>query len=298
MKIDEVMNLNQILLDCSGKKNLDHKIYIDNLHTPYAEFSKNYILPGTSTHSIDFISAKNYISAIAKLIPEAVEGCSVLPEPRPKRESEKIFLVKKFVLHEKQFLYILKLEPTYLGGAESEQILQKATQEKTASILTNRIYFSTRIIQIEHTISQDQTITDFQAKNYTEGNFKIETGSKGILSEKKRVSELFDEIDFSDLVTSLKHTLSITDENWKLGKVFDPVGVEYLSISLKFLSLSQKQILNDFQNFSSIFDFLFYQKELPADAIDHYKKWLDVYSMERSQSPSGNVRWKIARTEI
>ncbi len=297
MTLGEISIINRMIRDCSGKKNLEHEIFVDNLHSPYAEFNESYILPAVQTQSIDFQAAKKYMDTIIKYIPEAIEGCSILPEARPKRESDKIFLVKKISSGSKIFLYILKLEPVYLGGANLEQIQEKATQEKTVSIKTNRIYFSIRIIPLEEIMENDQTICDFQAKNYAEGIYKIETTSSGVLSGKKTVSELFDEIDFGDLVQSLKDIFHITNESWKLGKVFEPVGVEYLTVSLKFLTLSQKEILEDFQSFQSILDILYDNGEPSVNSIENYVHWLNLFSMERLQSSSGNMRWKIFRKE-
>ncbi|MCC6275551.1 MAG: hypothetical protein IT569_06820 [Leptospiraceae bacterium] len=295
MTLGEITELNQIIHSSVGKANQQNEIYVDNLHSPYAEFSESYILPAVSHNSVDFDSAKKFIHTLVKFIPEAIDGCNVLPEPRPKRESGKLVVVKKLFLDSKEFLYVMKLEPTYLGGANHEQIQEKATQERNASIKTNRIYFSTRIIPVEKITEENGQITDFQAKSYDMGNFQAPTSTEGLRGGKKTVSELFDEIDFADVMQTLKDNLSVNKENWDLGKIYEPVSVEYLTISLRFLSLSQKEIFEDFSSFKNIFNVLYGEKEIPKSAKDQYAKWMSRYYAERTASSSGNMRWKINR---
>ncbi|NUM42251.1 MAG: hypothetical protein HUU45_11550, partial [Leptospiraceae bacterium] len=247
MTLDEIKELNRKIQSIPERKNLTHCVFVDNLHSPYAEFSETYILPPVSHNELDFLSAEKFIDTLIHFLPESISGCSVLPEPRPKRESGKLFLVKK--LYNDKFLYIIKFEPSYLGGVIPNDIIEKETLEKKASILTNRIYFSIRIIPVEKIIEKEGQIIDFQGKIFEPGNSTLIETNEQLHKGKKKVSELFDEIDFSDQIQNLNNKLLIHKNNWKPEKVYHPISIEYLTVSVRFLNLSQKQNLSDFDSF-------------------------------------------------
>jgi len=283
-----------MLAESSGT-NKPTKIFVDNLHSPYALFDEEYILPGSSIHSPDYDSALLYLQKISEFIPEAVFGCHVLPEPRPKRDVGKLSLVKEIIFDNIKYLYILKFDIAHLGGAKKEDILKNPSQYHNASVRTNRIYFSIRIVPVAEIYCEKGQIIDFNVLNYDPSIFQTST-EKLADSARRIVSEIFDEIDFTFANTKIREQLQITLENWAPGKVYEPAVIEFLTISLRFLILSQKELFRDFETFHEIIGFIFSGEKIPPEkSVENYLHWLRTFQAERTVSLSGNMLWRILK---
>ncbi|MCE9501579.1 MAG: beta-galactosidase, partial [Leptospira sp.] len=264
-------------------------------YSPYALFDMPYVLPGSSIYSPDFESVYLYIQTLSEYIPEAIVGCHVLPESRPKRDVGKLSLVKEIRIGEFRYLFILKFELAHLGGVKKEDVVKNASQMFNASVRTDRIYFSVRIIPVSSVDRDRNQIVDFTVQSYDASIFQMSTQNQSD-SSRRIVSEIFDEIDFTFANNSIRDQLRITPENWSPGKVYEPVAIEYLTVALRFLSLSQKEILADFESFHEIIGYIFAGEKFPPEkAVENYVKWLKSFRSERTISPSGNMLWRIQK---
>lgn len=297
MKWEEARQINQYLEKLSGK-NLPSQVYIDNLHCPYFEFSQEYQLPPLSTtEGVDYESALKYLTEIKNFIPELLLGTQILPEPKPKKEIYKIFLVKKI----QGFAWVLSLSVGYLGGSQPEKILKPKIGEFTPSILTNRIYFSSFVVPVEDWIIENNQIINFQplplAKVLeTLPSPHTETNRSSNSQDPIQIlpySELFDDPEKEREEDNLRKQYGFNDLPWKLGSIYYPIGLEYGTFSFRFLEAQNFQIENYWQQIKCAF---FGKNQFE---IQKGKKVLEDYfnsfSVENDLSPSGNLRWKILR---
>ncbi len=113
MKIQDYRSINRILGDSLGKNKVG-EVFVDNLHSPYIQFSDRFTINGTSITQPEFGDIRDFVHTVIKFLPEAVEGTSLLPEPRPKRETGKLFFVRPMMFGSSQFLYVFSVDMLYL----------------------------------------------------------------------------------------------------------------------------------------------------------------------------------------
>ncbi|MCW7469169.1 LIC_10030 family protein [Leptospira kanakyensis] len=289
MKVQDYQSINRILNETSGK-NKPGEIFVDNLHSPYIQFSEKFLIPGTSSTQPEFSDIKNFVQTVLKYIPEAIEGTCLLPEPRPKRETGKLFFVRPMIFGSSRFLYVFSVDMLYLGGAGSDEIKKPGSQNMTPSILTDRLYFQVKIIHLHSTKEVGENVIDFQAKRFQGGIFRVES-EKDDNKPIRRFSEIFDEIDFSETESTIREELGITPEVWKLGRIYSPIGIDYLSLSLRFLIPSLPKTIGQFRNFYPILTET--EAGIPEETLNKYHEYLSSFEVERTQSKSGNILWKV-----
>jgi hypothetical protein len=283
--------MNLFLKGLNGK-NSPLTIFVDNLHSPYILLNAEYILPALSNTDLTENDIYPYLQILSNFIPEAMTNCSVLPIQKPKRESGKISLVREISLRGHNYLYIFKIDAAYLGGSLRDKIKVSASQVKHPAIETDRIYFSTRIIPIKNVIRADGEIIDFEVQTFDKGLFFSET--EAVNTDRPRnYSELFDEIDYSHIMEPIKQSLKISQPHWTLGKIYEPVYIEYLTLAIRFLSVSYEKVLSHFSHFYEILEIIHGDGAISEITKRNFVFWLSKHSFERGTSPSGNMRWKI-----
>ncbi|PJZ71055.1 hypothetical protein CH373_00565 [Leptospira perolatii] len=315
MRLSEVKELNLLLSSLGEKKNEKLSIFIDNLHTPYFEFPSTYDLPSTSVFEVDYKAAQQFLNVAGELIPELIANCFVLPEPRPKRETDRLYLVRPiysegqvFQEHSEEnwkqkpppYLLVLSFHLMYLGGASSSDIVSQAHQGRTMSVRTNRIYYLARIVPIESLNLEEGTILDFVSKKYKETEFMVQVGRDPGDKIYQTFSEIFDEVDYSRQIKAINEVLGIQSNDWRLGRIFEPLAVEYLTLTPRFLDSSAVRIANEFLSFRQVVDLLLGSESmtLQNQSKDSLFAWLRSFRAERILSPSGNMAWKVFREEL
>ncbi|TGK07141.1 hypothetical protein EHO59_03260 [Leptospira semungkisensis] len=314
MKLNEIKELNKLLLTATKGKNEPVSLYVDNLHTSFLEFEETYILPSTSVFEIEFHAAESFLKSLLHLAPELVANCLVLPEPRPKRDIDRLFLIKPFYTEGEMFrenspdIWKDKLPPyavvtsfhlMHLGGANKEEIFQPAAQGKTMSVHTKRVYFSVRVVPLDSLTVHEGAVIDFSPKKYQESDFMVQISRDANEGVRHTYSEIFDEVDYSKQVGIIHETIGITSADWTLGKIFAPIAVEYLTLTARFLDASVETIAKDFISFHQVVDLLLRPDSMTLEesARNFFFAWLRSHKAERIISPSGNMAWKILREE-
>ncbi|MCC5813973.1 MAG: hypothetical protein JJT78_04395 [Leptospira sp.] len=292
----EAGKINRYLSKLSGIS-LPSKIFIDNLHYPYFEFSEYYSLPTSSSlDGMDFNSSMEYIQEISRFIPELISNSFILPEPKPKKETGKIFLVRQLSkIGNQSFIWVLTLEATYLGGAEKSNILQPARQGRTTSIRTNRIYFKSFAIPVESILRERDEIRGFDPYEIRELLTDIASGNQPD-SRIKPYSELFDEADYSEQEKTILNIYSINSDNWKPGNVYKPLGMDYLSLSVRFLEKSFSDIESIWSRIGNSIWINQEKGSIPSSNNENFielHEYLRQIDFRSDQSPSGNLRWEI-----
>jgi len=290
---NDLKEMNAFLKQLDGK-NVTSSIYVDNLHSPFILLENEYLLPSISNMDLTVRDIFPYLKVLASLIPEAIVGCSILPMQKPKRESGKISFVKEISIRGYNYLYVFKIDAAYLGGSPKEKIKVPATQVTHPAIETDRIYFSSRIIPIKNVIRADGEIIDFEIQNFDKGVFFSEVERETDKGDMPRnYSELFDEVDYSNIVEPIKLGLKILHPNWNLGKIYEPVYIEYLTLSIRFLCASFKEIYSHFSHFYEVLEVIHTGGIISDISLRNFIYWLGKHSFDRNISPSGNMRWKI-----
>ncbi|WCL49553.1 LIC_10030 family protein [Leptospira sp. GIMC2001] len=299
MKLDEVAKLNKLLAGISGI-NIPLRIYIDNLHCPYLELEGEYILPPCSVlDGVGYDTAKQYLKEISRLVPELISGMQVLPFPRPKKDSSKLFLVQR-IEGEQEFLLLIVLDVAHLGGIQNDKIVKKANQSQTISIRTNRIYFTSKIIPIEKIYIDKGNIVNFDGYEVTEWIEKQRKNVKQLETElENRIrpfSDLFDDADFSTQEKLIAEHLGINRENWRLGKVYSPIGIEHLCFSIRFLEARKQTILETWNMIrDSFWDGLTSNENLEKGVTIALHNYLSNFDSKLEYSQSDNPRWLITK---
>lgn len=287
---DEV---NQSLVSLTGK-NQPGKVFVDNLHSPFIQFSDSFLLPASSTIEPEFSAKVQFVQTLMHLLPEAINGTSLLPEPRPKKDVGKLFFVRPFLLQNKQFLYIFSTDFQYLGGSSPTEVREPATQNTTPCIETDRVYFQIKVIPVETMQEMQGVVQDFQPKRFRGGSFSWQTERDPNRAVRK-FSEIFDEMDFSEIESKIRDEIGISAFNWTLGKIFQPIGIDYLSLCFRFLNPNLSKIIKDLKGFYEILEPS--ESGVPPRAISAYQAFLSRHQTERKLSKSGNICWKINFTE-
>ncbi|HMV77602.1 MAG TPA: hypothetical protein PL048_14745 [Leptospiraceae bacterium] len=305
MNLDDSAYLNGFLRSYTAHEKKDHTVYVDNLKTPFILLDKRYVLPSVPLMGVDKNSAFQFLNAVIENFPGAIQGFHVLPEARPKRDIQKLALVKHFEADVNQFIYMIKFETAYLGGAAKDEIVSPATQGYSASVLTDRIYFHAKIFSVENVMYRDRNIADFTVRRFEPSIYQQAAGQE---TKKKNYSELFDEIDYSELLGPVKEFMGINDLNWKLRSLYEPVWVEHMSLTLRFLNFQIMENTEYFKSFRELFTapsersvsapsaeelFREYESESVSLAKKLFIHWLNRHSFERTKSSSGNPAWKI-----
>lgn len=289
MKIQDYKSINRLLGEFSAKNKVG-EVFVDNLHSPYIQFPERFTIHGTSVTEPEFGDIKDFVHTIIKFLPEAVEGTGLLPEPRPKRETGKLFFVRPMLFGPYRFLYIFSVDMLYLGGAKSEEIKRAGSQNMTPTIITDRLYFQVKVIPIKSIKEEGDHVIDFEAKRFQGGEFRVES-ERDENKPIRKFSEIFDEIDFSDTETKIREELGITPDIWKLGRIYSPIGIDYLSLSLRFLNPSLPKTIFHFKTFYQILENT--NQPIPEETLKSFHNYLSSFDVERTASKSGNILWKV-----
>ncbi|MCB1180164.1 MAG: hypothetical protein KDK36_21480 [Leptospiraceae bacterium] len=289
MKPEETRALNRVIRDIQPDKNKKYDIHVDSLHLPFIILEEKYLLPSIPLLEIDFNSAKIFLQEIAPHFSSHLKEFFIIPETRPKKDSCKLMLAKEIEINSSRFIYIIKFETVYLGGADKENKITEGTQNLSPSIKTNRIYFTSRILPVSQIIKSKGEIIDFEIPKYEPSIYSKETEGH----KKKFFSELFDEIDYSEVMNEIKSSLEI-EKHWKLGRVFDPIFIEHLSMSVRFLNFDIEENINEFKKFYKLVTNVVERNDFSdIETILNFHKWLEKFSFERTKTLSGNIAWKI-----
>jgi len=244
---------------------------------------------------------KEYLQAVSGLIPELIQDTYILPEPRPRKENQKIFLVRSLSSPLSQkFLWILSLQIGYLGGGSKESILRPKAQGLTLSVRTNRIYFQSRVIPVDTIFQEGEEIRGFdpcEIRARTEEKSELERNPELRIQP---FSELFDDPDLTKQEERIRRIYQLNPQVWQPGSIYTPIGREYQSLSFRFLEADFVKIQSTWEEISPAFwlaatlsnDSLEkpVSEEIPLYTLHRY---LSRFKAESSYSPSGNLRWRI-----
>ncbi|MEM7180377.1 MAG: hypothetical protein AAF518_05665, partial [Spirochaetota bacterium] len=271
-------------------------IYVDNLHTTYALLPESYVLPACPKTGPDFATSLSYLQSIARYIPETIAKCHVLPEAKPKREEDKLFLLREFSLDGSKYLYIVKLFISHLGGASLEQTIQKESSSHNMSVRTDRIYYSIHIIPIRSVEKRNGNIVDFTSLNIPsiiETKISSKEPTEDTFAGVLPPTSIFDEVNYQTAIEPLKARLCVRRENWQPASIHEPIYIEYHTLSFRPLEVSFAKIKEEFAKFHRALQQTMQNvNDLETKALNAFITYLNRNTATRTVSPSGNICWK------
>jgi hypothetical protein len=298
--IHEIGQINDRLINLKTKKpnsnnssssDYNQSVYVDNLHCCYLDLGENYNLPSCSSmNGPDYNSLQEYLDQVLPLAPRLFDGMQILPEPRPKKEMPSVA--------EQKFLLVLSIDLFYLGGGNPNDIIQKSTQLLTSSIRASRIYFKISIVPVEEIIYKRNRIIGFDSFEMKE-LLDWKQANEGSSSRFLPITVMFDDIDFQAQESLLQKVLNINDTIWKLGKIYTPAGIDFLSFSLRFLNPDISLIEQQWNNFGAeVWDRIsslenYIERNSSDKDLEMFHHFLGKHTAESEMSASGNLRWKI-----
>lgn len=291
MLVSEAQELNRIL-SVLEPADFTGEVMVDTFHLPYVRFDEAFVLPPVKLHDIQFEQARAIVELLARLVPGYVAGCQVLPEARPRRDTDQLHLVRRYGAGEREYIFIFKVILKYMGGAADEEIVAAGAQGVTPSIRSDRLYFETRLLPVRSVTEQDGAIVDFQSLHIKDALFKIQERSPGtdIWS-----TMLFDEVDFSKINRRFTELLAFETE-WKMPRLFWPFAIEYLSLCLNLVHPDRRLVDFMMPYFHRAFEALLpgtLPLAIPEEDRAVWRSYYDSWSYEPRTSRGGNPHWAL-----
>lgn len=279
---------------CPEPHSSNIELYIDTFRHPYIKFDAPFALPGINTIEVRKEEAHEYVNVLREKIPFFIAGCSLLPESRPRKNSNQLQFVKAIQVDSYKFLYMIKISAEYFGGASPDEIVSDRQQEVSPGIMTDRIYYNARIIPVQNVTLQKNAIIDFEPYQLKEAIFSI---SSREMERDMWSTILFDEVDFTQINESLTEMFRFHGAEWKPGRLMQPFVIDYLTLNLNLFYPCVNQIASYTKRFASVFDSFLKKKN--ADRLSDADRtfWHNYYRsflFERVLSRSGNPHWKFS----
>lgn len=268
-----------------------YELKVDTFHHPYLEFRDSFTWPAVSLAGLRSEEASAIVSILADRFPN-LQTFHVMPDPKPKKDLQYLNLVHRVPTNGLTSALLIRIATQYMGGAERSEMITIATQEKSPSYSTNRIYFHARLLPVIDWRTLSDQLLDFEVKKLKEAVFLFSSDStiRDVWS-----TILFDEVDFSHLDEQFTRLFCFGEE-WKPKKVFLPFLIDYLTLSIncfnwtnKFFELVSPPFLRAYETFSANGSL----EELSSHDKDFWRQYINAFSYVRVFSRSGNVHWKI-----
>lgn len=267
-------------------------IKIDTFHLTYILFPESFALPAVHFDGLTYENASRFLEPLQKYVPHYIKDCQVLPEPRPRKDSQQLHLVREYQIAEQKYLYIFRIHAAYMGGAQKAEFIEQATKGKSACVNTDRIYFQARLVPVHSIKKLHGQIVDFEALQIKDSLFKVSS------NETRRdmwSTVLFDEVDFRELNQNFTQIFSFESE-WQMGKLFQPFVVDYLTLCLNLINPDWKILHAVLPHYHEGFQ-QFLQSHTyanPSEAAElFWSAYYAIWSRKLTPARSGNPHWEI-----
>lgn len=272
-------------------------IRIDTMRHPYALLPRQVAWPAVTVTGLVPEEQAAVAKVLATELPGFAAGCSLLPQPRPRRDTNQVQLVRPYHFRGADYLYMLRISAEYMGGAGNQEVLEPARQGRSPSFLTDRIYFHARLLPVTHLEKTAFGITDFEARSIEDANFFVR--EKGAPEGRRALftTALFDEIDFGPVESRFQDMLSFGAE-WRAGRIFRPLVIDQLTLALNVVVPSAGLINHVGPRFARTFEELVTKGHL--DDLDEteqgfWRSYYGAWSFENDFSRGGNPQWRLTQ---
>ncbi|MBI3396581.1 MAG: hypothetical protein HY042_12140 [Spirochaetia bacterium] len=293
MTVDEAAEISQLFASL-GVSQPACELYIDTFRHPYLRFSEFFTLPGSTITGIKADECRKIAELLAAKIPWIVSDCQILPEPRPRRESGQLHLVRPILVDGRPYMFIFKLSAPYMGGAQDEEIVHAAQQGLSPTVNTDRLYFNARLLPVHEMEKEHGHIVDFQAVQIREAIFEVTSKSVG---RDVWSTVLFDEVDFSAVNQTFAEMFG-HGADWTGGRLFSPVVVDYLTLALNLIWCDRAFVDQIAVMYDRAFTSFLHGGTLAGIANEDRQFWsayFGAWKSERVSSRAGNPHWQMVK---
>lgn len=269
------------------------EIRVDTMRHPYALLPKTVAWPAVTVTGMTELEQESVVGVVAGELPGFVTGCHLLPEPRPRRDTNQVQLVRPYRIANADYLYMLRISAEYMGGADNTEVIRPARQGLSPSFLTDRIYFNARLFPVRSVMEGDSGIHDFDAFSIQDANFLVRERDEGLRSI--FATALFDQIDFGPVEARFQDLFSF-GATWKAGRIFRPFVIDQLTLAFNLIVPDVHLIAELGPLFASAFNRLKATGNLEGLTEAEMSFWRDYYgawSFENDFSRGGNPQWRL-----
>ena len=271
------------------------EVRVDTMRHPYALLPGPVAWPAVTVTGILPEEQTRVAEVLATALPGFVKGCHLLPEPRPRRDSNQVQLVRPYRFVNTDYLYMIRISAEYMGGAGNPEVLEPARQGRSPSFLTDRIYFHARLFPVRSIARKDFGICDFEAFTIHDAHFLVrakggEEGARSIFT-----TALFDQIDFGPVEDRFMDLFSFGSA-WKGGRVFRPLVIDHLTLALNLLVPDIALVEDLAPRFADAFARLVssgHLDDLSEPERDFWRAYYGAWAFENDFSRGGNPQWRL-----
>lgn len=269
-----------------------YTLNVDTFHHAYMQFDEKFRWPSVNLSKVDSQEAAAITEVLLKYAPFAIKNCQILPDPRSGRYSHHLFYVKKVTEEPIRLIYIFRVSCQYMGGADSGEIIKPAKQGFSPEILTDRVYFASRLLPVQSLTEENGSIIDFQPLKLRDAVFHIsnQNPERDIWS-----TILFDEVDFSSVNRKFSEIFGF-GESWPAERLFLPFVVDSLAIACNLILLNPavvSTIAHYYARLLHVFLQMFSTDKADADTVSFWRNYYTGWKYERILSKSGNPHWQL-----
>ena len=146
-----------IVPDPSGRENVKGEILLNERKNEFYKFDGNIEIPRISVNGISREQKIMLSQRISRIIPEFLNGYSVIFEPKPAAETLFIHFAKRLKGRQMDFVQLFKIDFKFSGNPDS--MIEKGDNFNYPSYRTDRFYYKSYLLPV---YSSDEDISEFK----------------------------------------------------------------------------------------------------------------------------------------
>jgi len=293
--------INNFLHDLQASQSPSATSKIDTMRHPFIQFKEKFRWPSLSLDvRVGSQSAlEELLTILIAKIPDFLKNAHLLPAPHPRKEDNYLHFVRRHTVSGRDYLLIIKIAATYLGGAVTGEIATEPQQGFSPSFESDRIYYKARLVPVTKIIYDEMQIVDFEPRKLDQAIFYVSREREQYRQD--FASLLFDEIDFTSIEKKFHDNILPPETKATAVAKFHHFCVEYLAFCLV---IHYPQV-GSLQGLLPHFDFLseLLKNEQPLGSLPDSEKefWHNYFrgwAFKPCYSRAGNPQWQIENIPV
>ncbi len=265
---------------------------LDNFKHPYIRFEKRFLWP--SVHLIRTVDeeTEKVRALLSEYWPDFSEEYAFWRNERFSGHQRYLsFVCQSDALKQYGMMLELRVLAGYAGGAEPEEIVRPAEQDRSPEFYTDRIYFKAALVPVEEYRVGRGQVQHIDIRTFNE---ILQASSYSLSVDQKEVwtTALFDSIDYTAIQERILQLLGEL-EAWKPGRLFFPVVIEHMTFCLNVLTLQQAEAMA--AAFAELIKHIQQEDLRGMQSVEQWKRYIAGWKMDRTLSRSGNPHWIFAQ---
>ncbi len=270
---------------------LNATLHIDTFRHPYLQFPEKFVWPAIHTDGITDDQAEELMAILIPGIPGFLAKCDLLATPKPRKNSSQLQFVRALEFGTIRYIYQFRVSAEYMGGALNDEVLMKHAQGVTPRFLTDRIYFTARIIPVVGIRKEYDRILDFEPLQIKEAIFRVTPVE---LERDIWSTILFDEVDFSSVNQHFTEMFRFGDAIWKPGRLFFPFAIDFVTLTANNLMPQADTLMKFTEMYNELLGCFLDDRSfetIPEKVKNYWKRYYESWEFERIFSRGGNPHW-------